>query len=56
MSTDILQYGRVSWTNITNPTAEDLEALGKRYPNFHPLHLGDCLTELEFPKLDVGDE
>lgn len=56
MSTDILQYGRVTWTNITNPTHEDMRALGERYPNFHPLHIRDSLNELEFPKLDVGEE
>ena len=56
MSIDNLQYGRVTWTNITNPTEEDMQTLGERYPNFHPLHLGDCLTELEFPKLDVGED
>lgn len=56
MSTDSLQYGRVSWTNITNPTPAELQALAEKYPNFHPLHLGDSLNELEFPKLDVGDD
>lgn len=56
MSTDSLQYGRVTWINITNPTHEDLDALSRQHPNFHPLHIGDCLTELEFPKLDVGDD
>jgi magnesium transporter len=56
MSTDILQYGRVSWINITNPTPEELQTLAEQYPNFHPLHLGDSLNELEFPKLDVGDD
>jgi magnesium transporter len=56
MSTDNLQYGRVSWINITNPTPEELQTLAEQYPNFHPLHLGDSLNELEFPKLDVGDD
>lgn len=56
MSTDILQYGRVSWINITNPTPEDMQSLAEQYPNFHPLHLGDSLSELELPKLDVGDD
>ncbi|MAU00280.1 MAG: hypothetical protein CL608_24330 [Anaerolineaceae bacterium] len=56
MSTDILQYGRVSWINITNPTPEDMQSLAEKYPNFHPLHLGDSLSELELPKLDVGDD
>lgn len=55
MSTETLHYGRVTWTNIIHPTDEDMHALSKRYPNFHPLHIGDCLAELEFPKLDATD-
>ena len=56
MTTEQLQYGRVIWTNITDPTHEDIRALRERYPTFHPLHLGDSMSELEFPKLDVGDD
>jgi magnesium transporter len=33
-----------------------MNVLAERYPNFHPLHMGDSLNELEFPKLDVGDD
>lgn len=55
MSTETLHYGRVTWTNIVQPTDEDMLALSKRYPNFHPLHLHDCQSELEFPKLDATD-
>lgn len=50
-----MHYGRVTWTNIIHPTEEEMQTLGQRYPNFHPLHLHDCLTELEFPKLDATD-
>ncbi|MCP4421869.1 MAG: magnesium transporter CorA family protein [Chloroflexi bacterium] len=55
MSTDILHYGRVTWINITDPTPGDMRLLREQHPNFHSLHIRDCLTELEFPKLDVGD-
>lgn len=55
MATHIIQTDRVTWTNIVQPTPEDIEQLGRRYPQFHPLNLGDCLTELEFPKLDHYD-
>lgn len=55
MSTTILKHNDVTWTNITHPTAEDIQALGDRFPNFHPLNLKDCLTELEYPKLDHHD-
>lgn len=56
MSTETLQYGRVTWTNITNPSHQDMRVLAERHPTFHPLHMRDSMNELEFPKLDVGDD
>jgi magnesium transporter len=55
MATINLQFQNVNWTNIIHPTSEDLHGLSDRYPNFHPLNLKDCLTELEYPKLDHHD-
>jgi magnesium transporter len=55
MTTTILTNGRVTWTNITQTTPKDLEQLGTKYPQFHALHLHDCVTDLEFPKLDHED-
>jgi magnesium transporter len=56
MSTTLLTHGRVTWTNIVNPTKDDVDQLAARYPQIHPLNLKDCLTELEFPKLDHHDD
>lgn len=56
MPTTLLTHGRVTWTNIVKPTQEDIDGLSARYPQFHPLNLQDCLTELEFPKLDHHDD
>src|SRR3990172_1557250 len=56
MATDILTHGRVTWTHIVRPTAEDIRDLAARYPQFHALNLQDCLTEVEFPKLDHHDD
>lgn len=55
MATQILTCNEVHWTNIVRPTEEEIQALGHRFPNFHPLNLQDCLTELEYPKLDHHD-
>ena len=52
MSTSILTHAGVTWTNIVHPAAEDIQQLAARYPQFHPLNLQDCLTDLEFPKFD----
>ncbi len=38
------------------PDAQDIQQLSARYPQFHALNLQDCLTELEFPKLDHFDD
>jgi magnesium transporter len=56
MPTTTLTHSRVTWTNIVHPTSEDIRRLSECYPNFHPLNLQDCLTELEFPKIDQHDE
>jgi magnesium transporter len=55
MTTTTLTFHDVFWTDIVHPTAEDIRSLAARYPNFHPLNLQDCLTELEYPKLDHYD-
>lgn len=56
MSISTLTHGRVTWTNIVHPTPGDIQQLVARYPQFHPLNLQDCLTELEIPKLDQHDD
>jgi magnesium transporter len=55
MPTTIVTTDRVTWTDITQPTQVDMDALSARYPQFHPLNLRDCLNELEIPKLDHDD-
>ncbi len=56
MTTRTIVHPQVTWTDILNPTQADLTALGTAYPQFHPLNLHDCLTELEFPKLDPHED
>ena len=56
MTTTILTHGRVTWTNLVNPTQADVDELAARNPQFHPLNLNDCLTDLEHPKIDHHDD
>jgi magnesium transporter len=56
MSTTIIETERVTWTNIVKPTWDDVDQLRDRYPQFHILNLNDCMTDLEFPKLDHHDD
>jgi len=56
MAITTLTCGTVTWINLVEPTPEDIQQLAACYPDFHPLNLQDCLTELEFPKLDHHDD
>ncbi|MBM4422179.1 MAG: magnesium transporter CorA family protein [Chloroflexi bacterium] len=56
MPATLLTHGRVTWTNIVQPTQADIDELGRRYPQFHPLNLKDSLTTAEIPKLDHHDD
>ncbi len=56
MTTTILTHNCTTWTNIVQPTADDIDQLKTRYPQLHPLNLHDCLSELEFPKIDHYDD
>ena len=55
MSVQTITYGKVTWTNIENPTHEDIEVLRRNF-NFHPLDLEDCLSKIERPKIDEYDD
>jgi magnesium transporter len=56
MTMTTLTCGLVTWINLVDPSTENVQQLAASYPDFHPLNLQDCLTELEFPKLDHHDD
>lgn len=55
MSIETISYGKVTWTNIEQPTPEDIEVLRRNF-NFHPLDLEDCLSRIERPKIDEYED
>ncbi len=55
MSIETVTHGKVTWTNIEQPTPEDIEVLRRNY-NFHPLDLEDCLSKIERPKIDEYED
>ena len=55
MSYQQLTNGRVTWTNIVNPTPADVGMLHQAYPFVHPLNLEDLLSPIERPKIDEDD-
>ena len=52
MSLRTITHGEITWTDLRNPTTDDIERLRERFPFFHPLDLEDCLSTLERPKID----
>ncbi len=55
MSTRKLTYGRTTWIDIIDPTADDIAVLERAFPYIHPLNFEDLLSPLERPKLDEDD-
>lgn len=50
-----LAHKRITWVDITNPGRGEISKLAQQYP-FHPLHLEDCITKGQFPKIEQNDE
>jgi len=51
LNIETLKWGRITWLDVENPTAKDIEYLAKNYL-FHPLELEDCRSRIELPKID----
>lgn len=50
-----IRHGKITWTDIKNPSRKEISELAQKYP-FHPLHLEDCISKGQFPKLEQNDE
>jgi magnesium transporter len=55
MTTNKLTFGRTTWIDIIQPTAQDVDVLSRAYPYIHPLNLEDLTSAIERPKLDIDD-
>src|SRR5512133_1061962 len=51
----IVRYGKMTWVNVERPTRDEIEWLRQNYP-FHPLHLDDCLSKIQRPKIDERED
>ncbi len=56
MTTRAISHSSTTWIDIIHPSAEDVDALQRRYPGFHPLNLEDIHSPIERPKLDQDDD
>lgn len=45
---------KFSWIDVSRCSSEEMKYLEKNF-GFHPLHLNDCLSPIQRPKLDVTD-
>lgn len=50
-----IQHKKITWTDIINPSRPVISELAQKYP-FHPLHLEDCISKTQFPKIEQSDE
>jgi len=51
LNVQIVRHGKLTWVNVERPTRDEIEWLRQNYP-FHPLHLDDCLSKIQRPKID----
>lgn len=47
----IIRHKNITWTDIKDPNRREISKLAEKYP-FHPLHLEDCISKGQFPKLE----
>lgn len=50
-----IQNKKVTWVDIVNPNRAVISDLAQQYP-FHPLHLEDCISKGQFPKIEESTE
>lgn len=50
-----IRHGKITWVDIKDPTRKEIAQLARKFP-FHPLHLGDCISKGQFPKIEQSDE
>lgn len=49
------KHKKITWVDIKDPTRREISRLAESYP-FHPLHLEDCVSKNQFPKLEQNLE
>ncbi len=55
LNLQIVRHGKMTWVNVERPTRDEIEWLRQNYP-FHPLHLDDCLSKIQRPKIDEHED
>ncbi|MDO8573480.1 MAG: magnesium transporter CorA family protein [Candidatus Daviesbacteria bacterium] len=50
-----LKSGKITWVDVKDPNRREISKLAEHYP-FHPLHLEDCISKGQFPKIEQSAE
>ncbi|EKD95829.1 MAG: hypothetical protein ACD_24C00315G0006 [uncultured bacterium] len=50
-----IHHGKITWVDVRDPNRREISQLAEKFP-FHPLHLEDCVSKGQFPKLEQSDE
>jgi len=55
LNIETLNWGKLTWINIEQPTEKETKYLAEHYP-FHPLDLDDVLSRQQRPKIDQYED
>ncbi|MBU1031616.1 magnesium transporter CorA family protein [Patescibacteria group bacterium] len=50
-----IRHGKITWVDVKDPTRREISQLAQQFP-FHPLHLEDCISKGQFPKIEQSLE
>lgn len=50
-----VKHGKITWVDVKDPTRREIAELAQDFP-FHPLHLEDCISKGQFPKIEQSEE
>lgn len=50
-----IRHGKITWVDVKDSGRKEISKLAQDYP-FHPLHLEDCISKGQFPKIEQSDE
>lgn len=51
----IIRHKKITWMDIKDPARREISRLAEIYP-FHPLHLEDCISKWQFPKIEQNTD
>lgn len=50
-----IRHDEILWVDVKDPNRREISQLAQQFP-FHPLHLEDCVSKGQFPKIEQSQE